>query len=285
MKVVVKLWILLFGVLILANAANADSAHEQLKQLVAQLQKSPSDSALREKIITLARKLKPAPAVPEDARRHFVKAVTLQKDAKSPEDYDLPIQEYQQALLLAPWWSDAYYDLSSALELKQQYTEAIQNLKLSILASPAGPDARAAQDKVYALEAKSEKANSYENSPAGKLDKFYKSLDGGRWEKRTGYAHNYKNGSDWGETSVSDSNVYLEVRGHELISYPRDQCNDGCDTTTFDSREFEFMGRLAGGFQKKVRVKISDDGQSIVVENWAQPQPSMYWKSVYKRIK
>lgn len=157
MKFIAKLWVLVFGALILANVASAESPREQLKQMAEQLQKTPTDNALREKIITLALKLKPAPAVPEEARRHFVKAVTLQKEAKTPEDYDLPIQEYRQALLLAPWWSDAYYDLSSALELKQQYAEAIQNLKLSILASPAGPDARAAQDKVYALEAKSEK--------------------------------------------------------------------------------------------------------------------------------
>lgn len=149
-----------FFILVVAlfhQAVYAESPREQLRQMVEQLQKSPTDDVLREKIIQLAQKLKPAPAVPEEARRHFVKAVTLQKDARSPEDYDLPIQEYRQALLFAPWWSDAYFDLASALELKQQYADAIQNLKLSILASPEGPDARAAQDKVYALEAKQEK--------------------------------------------------------------------------------------------------------------------------------
>ena len=86
---------------------------------------------------------------------HESKLVTLQKEAKNLVDYDLLIQEYRQALLLAPWWSDTYFDLASALELKQQYVEAIENLKLRILANPEGPDARAAQDKIYALEAKS----------------------------------------------------------------------------------------------------------------------------------
>ena len=142
---IMKLLLLIFWVL-LSNVAYAESLPEQLNQMVEQLQKSPNDIALREQIIKLAQKLKPVPVIPEEARRHFVKAVTLQKEAKNPEDYDLPIQEYQQALLLAPWWSDAYYDLSSAFELKQQYVEGIQNLKLSILASPEGPDARAAQD-------------------------------------------------------------------------------------------------------------------------------------------
>lgn len=158
MKLTMKLLALFFGMLMLANVASAETPREQIKQMVEQLQKTPSDNALRERIIRLAQGLKPAPAVPEEARRHFVKAVTLQKDAQKPEDYDLPIQEYRQALLLAPWWSDAYFDLASALELKQKYWDAIQNMKLSILASPESPDARAAQDKVYALEAKAEKS-------------------------------------------------------------------------------------------------------------------------------
>lgn len=272
-----------------AQAGSSNSPRARLNESIERLQKTPDDADLREKIIKLAKSVKPAPAVPEEARRHFVKAVTLQKEAKAAEDYDLPIREYRQALLLAPWWSDAYYNLSSALELKLQYADAIQSLRLSILANPEGADARAAQDKIYALEAKSEKANSQENSPAAKLDKFYKSLDGGRWERRSTHAHNYRNGSDWPETSTADSDVYLEVRGHELTSYPRhfdgDRCISKCYATSFDSREFETVATMAGGSEAKVRITISDDGQSIAEESWAQPQPSMYWKAVYKRIK
>jgi len=72
MKLTMKLLVLLFGVLMLANSANAESPREQLKQMVEQLQQSPSDNALREKIIKLAQELRPAPAVPEEARRHFI---------------------------------------------------------------------------------------------------------------------------------------------------------------------------------------------------------------------
>ena len=140
-----------------SGTAAAQSPREQLNQLVQQLHQKPDDNALRERVIKLASHLKPQPAIPEEARRHFVKAVTLQKDAQKPEDYDLPINEYQQALLLAPWGSDAYFDLASALELKQQYPVAIQNLRLAMLANPGGSDARTAQDKIYALEAKQEK--------------------------------------------------------------------------------------------------------------------------------
>ena len=64
MKLTMKLLVLFFGVLMLANIANAESPREQLKQMVGQLQQNPDDNALREKIIKLAQKIKPAPAIP-----------------------------------------------------------------------------------------------------------------------------------------------------------------------------------------------------------------------------
>jgi len=64
MKLTMKLLVLFFGVLMLANVANAESPREQLKQMVGQLQQNPDDNALREKIIKLAQKIKPAPAIP-----------------------------------------------------------------------------------------------------------------------------------------------------------------------------------------------------------------------------
>jgi len=65
MKLTMKLLVLFFGVLILSSTANAESSREQLKQMVEQLQQSPTDNALRERIIKLAQGLKPAPAIPE----------------------------------------------------------------------------------------------------------------------------------------------------------------------------------------------------------------------------
>lgn len=50
----------------LLGQANA-SFHDQLQQLTAQLQQSPADQMLREKIITLVLTLKPKPATPTAA--------------------------------------------------------------------------------------------------------------------------------------------------------------------------------------------------------------------------
>lgn len=54
-----KLLALLLGALMLVNAANTESPREQLRQMVEQLQGNPDDDALREKIIKLARTVKP----------------------------------------------------------------------------------------------------------------------------------------------------------------------------------------------------------------------------------
>lgn len=249
---IMKLLLLIFWVL-LSNVAYAESLPEQLNQMVEQLQKSPNDIALREQIIKLAQKLKPVPVIPEEARRHFVKAVTLQKEAKNSEDYDLPIQEYQQALLLAPWWSDAYYDLSSAFELKQQYVEGIQNLKLSILASPEGPDARAAQDKVYALEAKAEKNAQAQSVVAAAREKAQEAhfegtwiLTGGTYIISRNSSGNYILSSD--DSSSNKHNfASIIVNGRKIAFTEEFQMADGRDKQ-----------RLI------YNLTLSDDGEKLV---------------------
>lgn len=59
--------------------------------------------------------MKPAPTVPEEAERSFVKGVAFLKEAKDAADFDLAVAAFRQALLIAPWWSDAYYNLGIAL--------------------------------------------------------------------------------------------------------------------------------------------------------------------------
>lgn len=134
----------------------APTQRQKLKEYVEALQQSPGDFELREKIVKLGAALKPPPVIPEEARRYYLKAAAIQKTAKTPEDAALAISNYQQVLLLAPWWADAYYNMSSALELAGRYSEAISALKLYLASTPK--DARAAQDHIYALEGEQEQA-------------------------------------------------------------------------------------------------------------------------------
>ena len=138
--------------LALAASAYAQSPREQLQQMVEQLQKTPTDNALREKMIKLGAEIKPAPEVPPEAKRPFVMAGTYQKEAKKPSDFALAIAAYQDALKIAPWWGDAYYNLSVSLESAGRLDEAKDALNLYLLTKPK--DAEEAQNRLYALDAK-----------------------------------------------------------------------------------------------------------------------------------
>jgi tetratricopeptide (TPR) repeat protein len=160
MRTTSKLIIFIFTLLALAASAYAQSPQDQLNQMVQQLQKTPNDNALREKIIKIAKSIKPAPAIPEEANRAFVKGNVFQKEAKDASGYDLAIVAYREALRVAPWWGDAYYNLAVALEAAGKFDEAIVSIKLYMASVPgASAEAREAQNRVYAIEAKSEMAS------------------------------------------------------------------------------------------------------------------------------
>ncbi|MGI9077139.1 MAG: hypothetical protein ACR2G6_07405 [Gemmatimonadaceae bacterium] len=151
--------ILFLAVVSSATGASAQSPREQLAQMVVQLQATPTDTALRGRLIALALEVKPAPAVPEDANRAFVRGNVFQKETKDSSGYNLAITAYRDALRIAPWWGDAYHNLAVALESAGRFTEAICSMKLYLSSMPAGSaEARAAQNQIYAMEAKSEMA-------------------------------------------------------------------------------------------------------------------------------
>jgi len=139
-------------------AAQAQSPQQTLNQYVSDLQKNPGDYALREKIIRHAQTMKPAPAVPEEARRQYVMGKTLFEEAKNVQDFKDAIEKFRKALLIAPWWPEANRDLGMALQAAQEYAEAIRALKLYIATNPGEELARRAQNEIYKIEAKQEKA-------------------------------------------------------------------------------------------------------------------------------
>ena len=152
MKTTGKFIIFIITFLALAAIAQGQSPREQL-------QKAPNDNGLREKTIKLATSIKPAPAIPEEANRAFVKGNVFQKEAKDASGYELAITSYRNALRIAPWWGDAYFNLAVALETAGKFDEAIASIRNYMASVSAGSaEAREAQNKIYALEAKGELA-------------------------------------------------------------------------------------------------------------------------------
>ncbi len=135
---------------------------EALTYYVAALQStsqgSDADRRLREKMISLAQRIQPPPAVPEEAQRFAVRGGTAIREAKNVSDLQEAITEFTKALRIAPWWPDAYFNLGVAQEKAGQLNEAVRSLKLYLLAAPNAQDARKVQDQIYSIEYRQEKA-------------------------------------------------------------------------------------------------------------------------------
>jgi hypothetical protein len=155
-----RLPVIILAVLVscLAAAAEDSSTKAAFQQAVSEYQKAdkPTPEAA-ENVIKLAIALDQLPPIPEEARRHFVRGSALVKDVKSAEDYGGVIEEFSQAVKMAPWMPQALFNLALAYEAKGDYAKAISNMKLYQLFKLSESEARGAKDKTYALEARMDK--------------------------------------------------------------------------------------------------------------------------------
>jgi hypothetical protein len=188
----------LFAIVIPVRAQDP-GPQQTLNQYVADLQRSPNDTALRAKIIGFVQTMRPAPAIPEEARGHYVMAATFMEKAKDNTGFERAVLEYKAALLAAPWWADAYKKLAIAQKAAEKYDDAVASLNFYLLTQPA--DARDAQDEIYKLKALKESAaddrklaerkaaeeqqrrrrEEEENSPQGKFEALLRKIDGRRY--------------------------------------------------------------------------------------------------------
>ncbi len=145
---------------------SGDNAQEQLNQYLLELQKNPNDTALREKIISHAQTMNPAPRIPEAAERYMARGKAAFETAKSDEDYTSAIAEFKKAVNSAPWLAVGYYNLGLAQEKAGQLYAAMEDFKFYLLADPSTRDAQAVKNRIYGLEYKleqKEKASSLVN--------------------------------------------------------------------------------------------------------------------------
>lgn len=139
--------------LALAMSAYAQSPREQLQQMVEQLRANPNDHALRGRIIKQAQEITPAPAIPEEAREPFIMGTTVLKKSSGPAGANKAVELFTQALTVAPWFADAYYNRALARETTGQFETAIDDLKLYLAFTLTDAERREAQDKIYSLKA------------------------------------------------------------------------------------------------------------------------------------
>ena len=169
---------------VLTVSAQAQSPLQTLNQYVADLQKNPNDYALREKIIKHVQTMKQKPAIPEEAERRMARGSAAVKGAQNKQDFLDAAAEFEKASLAAPWLPAVYYNLGITHDKAGKYKEAIQNLKLYLVAAPDAPDAKAVKTLVYEIEYRQEKA-AKESSPEAvakqekdKSEAFLRNLNG-----------------------------------------------------------------------------------------------------------
>ncbi len=254
----------------IAISARAQAGDADFQQAVAAYQQSPSaDNAA--KVIRMAAAMDQLPPIPEEARRHFVRGTTLFKDAKSPDDYKQVVDEFLQAARIAPWWPDARFNWALAQEAAGDYNNAFDNVKLYLLFKLPDAEARAAQDKIYALEAKQEKAQKAKNESAAQpavapqqqsFEDLLKKIDHrnyrGSGEEITVYGRHIS----WCPVYFADSHG-----GSCPEHYNYAGLGGGCNSIEIDGYESTCegawdQGQYAYG-DDQFRVTISEDGETI----------------------
>jgi hypothetical protein len=147
------------------SSSLAASPKAQLDAYVAELQSSPDDQALREKIIRLAKKEKPK--TPEGLTKLLGKGTYIIKHAQNPADFKDAVDAFKQASLLAPWKGSIYYNLGVAQEKAGDPQGAVNSFNLYLLAEPHAKDKEQVQERIGGLEyagEKKAKAESFEGS-------------------------------------------------------------------------------------------------------------------------
>jgi len=120
--------------------------------------KDPQNVALRKRIFILAAGLTEPPTIPEEARQLFVLATDQIKHAATPAALDQPIALLHKALEIAPWWGNAYFNLSRALEMAGQYDDAAKQLNYYLELKPSETDARDARAHLVVIQAEKDTA-------------------------------------------------------------------------------------------------------------------------------
>lgn len=134
----------------------AEGPQETLKQFIDELQRNPNDTALRVKIIEHVQAMKPAPAIPDEAKRYMARGMAAVEEAKNEADYKEAISEFEKVVYIAPWLGEGYRNLGIAQDKAGQYDAAKKNLNLYLLTNPA--DTEKVKNLIYKIEFRREKA-------------------------------------------------------------------------------------------------------------------------------
>ena len=129
-----------------------DAFISYMKAFEASFGRTDEEYRLRKKIIGVAQRIQPPPDLPDEAQRYANRGLAKAKLAESEVDFALAAAEFENALRLAPWHGDYYYNFGVMLQAAGKPRDAIRSFQFYILASPGAADIPKVQAKVAQLE-------------------------------------------------------------------------------------------------------------------------------------
>jgi hypothetical protein len=128
------------------------------QQAVADYQQPPNTWVSAQNVAKLSATMDKLPPIPEEARKHFVMGATEFKEAKNTGDFLQAAGEFFQSSIIAPWWAEAWNNMTVSRESAGDYDYALNCLKVYQLFKLNGDEARAAQDLLYKIQAEKDLA-------------------------------------------------------------------------------------------------------------------------------
>ncbi|MHB8137955.1 MAG: Lcl domain-containing protein [Smithellaceae bacterium] len=150
-----------------------------------------------------------AGSVSEEAQRYMARGMAAVEMAKTLQDYESAVREFEQAAKLAPNWPDVYFNLGSVQAKAGNYGEAMRHYKRYLELAPKAPDAAKVREEIYKLEYRAEKQMVKE-----KMRK-----ERGRFSLEDGVIYDSQLGLEWVPSSGPAVNHYQAeeyVRGLSL---------------------------------------------------------------------
>ncbi len=218
---------------------------ERFLTLLGSVQDAPDDPELRLALLKFVAGMKAKPKIPVEAKKQFIRAMAAQLDSTGTDDYDKSARLYADAIRLAPWWGQCYYNRAAVLDL-------------------AGRREEAAQDRIFYRAASGQGVQAPEAS-------------GGRLTTRSGTA-DY--GGNWG-SGLDCWRYEFQIRGKDLTivmhcwDFPRAVYGTG----TVSGHRFEGSspGGISGtgvGNRSPIRFKgsLSEDNAVIEISSILAPE-------------
>lgn len=243
----------------------------ELQQLTTQLQQSPGDQALREKIIALALALNPTPATPDPATMAEGAAEYAFNNAKGNSDFSDAAKQYEKALLLAPWLAADYFNCGIAHEKAGENKEAIRNFNLYLLAAPNADDAQTVKKRIGGLQYATQKAADTTNTKvvAASADETKYGWLQGEWSYKSVYLirGNTYYGDASGVAKVTKLGNIVEIGPindyGRAIGDLRASVNESGNTSWEFRFVTEYRGECGYGKRSPVNVTIGQDQRTI----------------------